>query len=243
MNSTPMVTLNTSLTNLCIDSPKMAMAQHERIRMDMQHRLLGMVQSKFPETPYSNHSAVAKVLDVLLYRAAPSFENYSDLTTLEKRIQVIVTKKLQQKQHKQHKQHTLSTASTASTTSTKSSQKKNQNQQSQHAIKKNARKQVLQDILKEEYETAQELVRDIKLAKNRKVATFKCFGGVCVRQSPSFQDEFPKEIKALFFGTALVTAFDKTPVHKLSSRNWKHLIQVAQTNLDAYKASPHCVHA
>lgn len=230
MNSTSIVTLNSSLTNLCIDSPNMA--QHERIRMDMQHRLLGMVQSKFPETPDNNHSAVAKVLDVLLYRAAPSFEDYSDLTTLEKRIQVVVTKKLQQKQH------TLSSRTPAS------SPKKN-HQQSQQAMKKNARKQVLQDILKEDYETAQELVRDIKLAKNRKVATFKCFGGVCVRvrQSPSFQDEFPNEIKALFFGTVLVTAFDKTPVDKLSSLNWKNLMQVAQTNLDAYKASPHCVQA
>ncbi|CAJ1969730.1 unnamed protein product [Cylindrotheca closterium] len=229
MNATP-ITLNASLSNLCIDSGP-TMAQHERIvRLDMQHRLLGIVQSKFPGAE-SNHSAVAKALDMMLFRAAPSFQDYSDLATLEERIRVVVTKKLQQKQH------TFLKRSRAGAPTTNTTKK----QCSQQAMKKTIRKQILQQVLKEDYETAQDLVRDIKLAKNRKVATFKCFGGVCVRQSPSFQDSsFPKEIKALFFGTALVDAFDKAPVDKLSSLNWKHLIQVAQSNLDTYRASPHC---
>jgi hypothetical protein len=96
------------------------------------------------------------------------------------------------------------------------------------------RTKVLQRCLQSNYLKASELVRAIQLAKNEKVATMKCTGGACSRP---FQENFPFVVRNLFFDTALIDAFEKTPVQRISSLDWDDLIDTAEKNFKAYHES------
>lgn len=101
----------------------------------------------------------------------------------------------------------------------------------QKSSKKN-RSQVLRKTLgKEQYLKTLQLVQEIKLCKNRKVATMKCTGGSCSRP---FRNSFPAPIKNLFFDTPLINAFERSPVDRIPSLNWAGLSSNAEENLRAY---------
>jgi hypothetical protein len=96
------------------------------------------------------------------------------------------------------------------------------------------RTKVLQRCLQSNYLKASELVRAIQLAKNEKVSTMKCTGGTC---SLPFRENFPLVVRNLFFDTALIDAFDKTPVERIPSLDWNGLIDIAEKNFKAYHES------
>jgi hypothetical protein len=62
----------------------------------------------------------------------------------------------------------------------------------------------------------------------------KCTGGACSRP---FQENFPFVVRNLFFDTALIDAFEKTPVQRISSLDWDDLIDTAEKNFKAYHES------
>jgi hypothetical protein len=105
-------------------------------------------------------------------------------------------------------------------------------QRRMQASSKKNRSQVLRKTLgRARYAKALELVREIQLSKNQKVATMKCTGGVCTRP---FRQSFPPVVRNLFFETALMDAFERSPVEKIPPMDWDGLITNAEENLRAY---------
>lgn len=90
------------------------------------------------------------------------------------------------------------------------------------------RSQILQRILRDRYVYVRNLVRDITLAKVKKVAKLKCNGVEC---GPSFGQNLPTAVRNLFFGTTLVHAFEKYSVDRLPTLDWELLIEQAEENL------------
>lgn len=181
-----------------------------QIRRQMRNKLRKLLQTKFSDSQQDTEAA-AKVLEEMLFRSANTFSAYQDMSTLESRIRIVVTVKLQRRMMQAKRNIT-------------------------------ARQQALQKCLQEaNYSKAANLVQEIQLAKNKKVATMKCSGGQCSRGGPSFKENFPLAVRNLFFNTALIDAFEKAPVQRLSSLDWDTLIQVAEKNLDEYKESSYSV--
>eukprot|EP00980_Cylindrotheca_fusiformis_P001808 scaffold408_cov71-Cylindrotheca_fusiformis.AAC.9 len=174
-------------------------------RRMIRTKLVELLESKFPDANEDVRQA-AKVLETMLYRSAPTFTAYQDMSTLESRIRTVVTVKLQRRM-----------------------QTKN---------KVSIRRQALESSLQTNYKEASDLVQEIQLVKNKKVATMKCTQeGICTRP---FRENFPPVVRCLFFETALIDAFEKTPVNRLSSIDWENLICTARKNLKAYQESSYC---
>ena len=100
------------------------------------------------------------------------------------------------------------------------------------SCKKNRSCHLRKTMGKELYTQAQQLVQEIQLCKNQKVASMKCHGGTCSRP---FRDSFPPAVRHLFFETELINAFQKSPLERIPFYDWKQLIQDAQENLQAYR--------
>lgn len=58
-------------------------------------------------------------------------------------------------------------------------------------------------------------------------------GGAC---SISFEKDtvLPQPVRNLFFGTALLDAFEKSPVERIQQMDWNALVAQAEENLGAY---------
>ena len=82
------------------------------------------------------------------------------------------------------------------------------------------------------YSKARDLIKDIRLAKVKKVAGLKCNGSVCGR---TFGVNLPLVVRKLYFETALVQAFEKYPLDRLGSLDWDMLMQQAEQNLLEFK--------
>jgi hypothetical protein len=108
-------------------------------------------------------------------------------------------------------------------------------QRRMHSSSKKDRSKVLCKTLgPKRYQQAQRLVKEIQLAKHKKVATMKCMGGACSRP---FRESFPTVVRHLFFETALMDAFERSPVEKIPSLGWNGLLADAEGNLRAYQES------
>lgn len=151
----------------------------------------------------------ARLLDELLYRSASSFESYRDLSTLDRRIRTIIAVKVQRRMQTRH-------------------------------LKSNRRTALKKHLGGQKYFETAELVREIRLVKNQKVSTMKCTNKTsCCRGigNASSSSSFPPVIRNLFFETALVNAFEKTPVERIPILDWEGLITTAKSNLKAYHES------
>jgi hypothetical protein len=94
------------------------------------------------------------------------------------------------------------------------------------------RGRILRKILgKAKFNRVQDLVRDIRLQKNKKVATMKCSGGTC---SLPFRQRLPQPVRDLFFNTSLLDAFERSPLENSPILEWDALIAAAEDNLQAY---------
>lgn len=147
---------------------------------------------------------MAKGLEQLLFQSAFSDTSHCDLSTLDERIRLLLTVTIQRR------------------LKNKSSNKRN-------------RSQVLRKTLgKEKYFYIQNLVGDIRLQKNKKVATMKCCSedGVC---SIPFRKTLPRPVRDLFFDTALMDAFERSPLENVNKVNWDGLVKDAEENLQAYR--------
>mmetsp|Transcript_26686 Transcript_26686/g.47421 ORF Transcript_26686/g.47421 Transcript_26686/m.47421 type:complete len:295 (-) Transcript_26686:89-973(-) len=82
------------------------------------------------------------------------------------------------------------------------------------------------------YAQVRDLVKEIRLAKMKKVASLKCNGTVCGR---TFSTNLPPVVRSLYFETALVQAFEKYPVERLATLDWDMLIEQAEQHLLEFK--------
>jgi hypothetical protein len=150
-----------------------------------------------------NIPKMAKGLEQLLFQSAFSDASHCDLSTLDERIRLLLTVTIQRR------------------LKNKSSNKRN-------------RSQVLRKTLgKEKYAYIQNLVGEIRLQKNKKVAAMKCCSedGIC---SIPFQKTLPQPVRDLFFGTALLDAFERSPLENENKVDWDGLVANAEENLHSY---------
>ena len=175
----------------------------------------------------ANLAKMALRLEQLLFESSTSLASHCDVSTLDDRLRLLLTvqtiqrRMLFKKGGSNQKSTSKLTSSLQTTTLT--------------------RAQKLRTILgKERYYHVQELVREIKNAKNNKVATMKCCSttGVCSRP---FRDTFPKVVSDLFFRTPLIDAFERMPLdsattssHHGKTSYWDELIETAEKNLHEY---------
>lgn len=102
------------------------------------------------------------------------------------------------------------------------------------SVKRNRRKHLLDTIGKERYEIADALVQNIKIEQCKKVASMKCFGGLC--STPFKRDSnFPQPIRDLFFETPLLDAFERSPIDTITTMDWDVLIEDAREKLSNYR--------
>jgi hypothetical protein len=150
-----------------------------------------------------NIPKIAKGVEQLLFQSAFSDASHCDLSTLDERIRLLLTLAIQRR------------------LKNKTSNMRN-------------RSQVLRKTLgKEKYFYIQNLVGEIRLQKNKKVATLKCCSdnGVC---SIPFRKTLPQPVRDLFFDTALLDAFERSPLENVNKVNWDGLVANAEENLLAY---------
>ena len=100
------------------------------------------------------------------------------------------------------------------------------------------------------YKIVYDLVQDIKIQKNEKVASMECLGGgsstlynnmndptppmTAKTCSRPFKETLPLPVRKLFFETKLVEVFEKSPISSAKLVNWDELIHEAKTNLEKY---------
>ena len=179
----------------------------------------------------ANLAKMALRLEQLLFESSTSLASHCDVSTLDDRLRLLFTVQTIQRRLLFKKG-----------SNPKSSSKFTSSSSSSSSLQTLTRAQKLRKILgKERYYHAQELVREIKNAKNNKVATMKCCSttGVCSRP---FRDTFPKVVSDLFFHTPLIDAFERMPLdsttttshHHGKASYWDELIDTAEKNLQAY---------
>jgi hypothetical protein len=184
------------------DEESQVQGVRSQVTLVLEHRLYSRFSGKVKNT--DQIKKIAKCLEQFLFQSSSSFSNYSDLSTLESRMCLELTVKLQRRL-------TMST--------------------------KRSRTQILIRTLgKEKYIRLRDLVCEIKLEKNKKVATMKCSGGVC---SIPFRGSLPRPVRDLFFETALLDAFERSSLERIATFDWNVLMTNAEDNLRAYKVWAH----
>ena len=164
-----------------------------KVTLVLEHRLFSRFSGKGKDK--EQIKKIAKCLEQFLFQSSSSFAVYSDLSTLENRIRLELTVKLQRRL-------TMST-------------------------KRNRTQILVKTLGRGKYIRVQDLVREIKLEKNKKVATMKCSGGVC---SIPFRGSLPQVVRDLFFETALLDAFERSSLEKIATFDWDVLMTNAEDN-------------
>lgn len=192
-------------------------AQDDQVRGEVLLTLEQRLRQKpgSPTIPDQCITRAAKYLEQYLFRTAYSFEDYGDLSTLDQRIQIFLTVQVKRRLVKNCKRNRTETL-----------------------------RLVMGD---DRYFIVRDLVRQIKLEKNTKVASMKCStgsycppnttgGGARRSCSISFEKDtvLPQPVRNLSFGTALLDAFEKSPVERIQQMDWNALVAQAEENLGAY---------
>jgi hypothetical protein len=152
---------------------------------------------------------LAEALEQHLYKTAPSFREYADCQTLNSRIRFVTVALLRRRA------------------------KKNQNL---------TRGDVLKQILgKERCLEATKLVQDVKMMRLGRLAIccpkYKAgLRSISGGKNDSFeaQEAIPVPVRSLFFNTALVQAFETTPVERIPLINWDTMMEEARFNVQNY---------
>ena len=181
-----------------IHSESSTQAMRRKVTVILQKRLLmtgGTLAKK------DDIQKAAESLERKLFQSSTSFEAYSNLSTLDERIRILITIQLQRRMNKSNRRDRIQTLTTI--------------------------------MGAEMYSRIEELVKEIKLIKNQKVATMKCSGDSC---SASFVKDgnFPEPVRNIFFNTGLLDAFERSPLDKAAQVNWDTLLATASQNMKAY---------
>lgn len=187
----------------------------------------------------------AQALEQYLYRRS-SIQDYEDWPIVQERLRSFLTIRLCQRslQHAKKRGRTTTTISSSSS-SALSTKSENVSAAISTSSKQLPRTQILTDILGQEYEETESLVHAIEKVRLQQVVSLKgCRQRssieVCSLVSTNcrsdFEGQFPAAVKNLFFKTALVQAFQMTPMDKLRSLPWKGMIREARRNLQAFEA-------
>jgi hypothetical protein len=189
------------------DEESQVQAVRRKVTLILEHRLSSRFSDEGKDKDKDQIKKIAKCLEQFLFQSSSSFAKYSDLSTLENRMGLVLTVKLQRR---------LLPVST----------------------KRNRTQILIRTLGREKFTSGQDLVREIKLEKNKKVATMKCSGrGVCC--SIPFRESLPRVVRDLFFETALLDAFERSSLERIPTFDWDVLMTDAEENLRAYKVWAH----
>lgn len=225
---------------------RMAMVENrvvESLRDKMREELLRrLTKSNIPgnsaakQTP-EMQSAFAKRLEELLFKTAKSVEAYSDSKTLDRRLKALMAAMQKRKARKaepsaiqQKKQRSPSQSS-----SSKANGRAIQEQRKRNFLLRVLGKARMARVLK--------AIAEIKLIQlGREVTQGNPYAPVplCTPQGCSFlvpckgDQKAPLVVRDLFFNTAIVAAYEKTPAERLPSLPWDQLLVQGEARLAAY---------
>lgn len=98
--------------------------------------------------------------------------------------------------------------------------------------KKERARRLIQILGMDRYKHCIELVQKIKIAKANKVSRLRCNSQTCTRR---LETNMPPVVRALYFETTMVHAFDKYPIDNLGNVDWCVLIEQAECNLHEFQ--------
>ena len=149
----------------------------------------------------------ARFLEQRLYQSSLSLQAYSDLTTLDSRIQILATVKVNRGLANKSKQRN-----------------RTQVLRKVLGIQQYRRAKLLVQAIRNEQ---QELVG----------TRMRCFGNTCTAgPSVSFHKSMPDPVRALYFESrVLLNAFEKLPVEGLRNVDWNTLLARGEAILSSYR--------
>jgi hypothetical protein len=200
--------------------------QESKMRTEMQKLLelcLKAQDNKCDMKPSQSHESIRKLaalLETRLYQSAISFESYSDLSTLQSRMRVVLYHLKNQRQRTKRRKS------------------------SRNAQKRGLLLQQKMGLV--QYERAEWLVHEIRQRKNLLAgqSCTKCqLNGTCTllpsTQTVPFGESLPTPVRNLFFRTPFCDLFQKYPLERIEHMSWQHvnnLMEQAAQHMEEYDA-------